>query len=597
MKSRTKQFLFWYLIFIVTVFCHGQKSTTEMNDSVDSLIKLAGVIKYSNLDSSIVISDMAMELAMKHDYEIGYAYALVSKASSLGIKAAYVESMALYNEAMVLFIKHIDLKGLQKCYSGTGLVYAGIADYPKAIDAMMSAVKIAEALNDTTSIAVLLNNIASVYIYQKDFDNALEKLNRIVALEESIGDKSVVPMAYANIGIVNSVKGNYEKAKEYYKQSMEAGKRVENNHVVQFSVVNLAHLNVHLGELDEALANYHFALEIQKVLGLINPMTATLKGLGDVHFQKKSYSTAEDYYLQSLLLSEKHGILSNLNEVYFALANLYEVWGKTEESLYYTKKHYALKEDLSELNMKKETELIEARYLLEKMGIEVELLNYQSQIKEQKISQQRNQIRLLAAGAFVFIVMFVLILLQKRRKDKAYEMLVVKNLEQIKSEGKAFQRQIIAPETITDRVEREDEPDIEGDDFQNSKKYEKSSLTADQKIELLDKILYLVETEKLYLNSDLSLDVLRNRLGVYKNYISQVINELVGKNFMSFVNEYRVKEAQLMLVGEEFKNLTIEGIAQMCGFQSKASFNAAFKKFTGVTPSRFKEISQKSIIR
>jgi AraC-like DNA-binding protein len=129
------------------------------------------------------------------------------------------------------------------------------------------------------------------------------------------------------------------------------------------------------------------------------------------------------------------------------------------------------------------------------------------------------------------------------------------------------------------------------------KKYEKSSLTADQKIELLDKILYLVETEKLYLNSDLSLDVLRNRLGVYKNYISQVINELVGKNFMSFVNEYRVKEAQLMLVGEEFKNLTIEGIAQMCGFQSKASFNAAFKKFTGVTPSRFKEISQKSIIR
>ncbi len=594
MKSRTKQVLFWYLMLSVIVFCHGQKSTTEMKDSVDAIITLSGKIKFTNIDSSIVLADKAIQLSLEHNYEIGYANALVSKASSLGIIADYVEGMSLYNEALAIFIKHNDLNGIRRCYGGIGLIYAGIADFSKATDAMIKAIRIAEFMKDTTSTAILLNNLASVYIYQKDFDNALEKLNQVVLLEDNISDKSIVSMAYANIGIINSATGKYDEARFYYKTAMDAGTKYGNAHVVQFAYVNLAHLNVHLGETDQALENYYQALEIQKNLGLVNPMTTTYKGLGDVFFQKEDFKKAEEYYLLSLNLSEKHGILSTLNEVYASLAKLYEAWGNTAKALDFTKKHNALKEELAEINMKKETELIETRYLLEKMEIEVDLLNYQSQLKENKISQQRNLIRLLGAGAFVFILMFVLILIQKKRKDKAYEMLVLKNLEQIKKEGKAIQKQFFVADEITDDVDNE--LDNTEDKGQEGTKYEKSYLTSEQKNEILDKIIGMVELEKLYLQSDLSLDILRDKLGIYKNHISQVINELTGKNFMSFINEYRIKEAQLMLVSEEYKNLTIEGIAQLCGFQAKASFNNAFKKFTGVTPSRFKEISQKSSI-
>jgi YesN/AraC family two-component response regulator len=126
------------------------------------------------------------------------------------------------------------------------------------------------------------------------------------------------------------------------------------------------------------------------------------------------------------------------------------------------------------------------------------------------------------------------------------------------------------------------------------KKYEKSNLSDEQKERLLSAILTLMENEKPYLDPDLTLDVVSQKLNVYKKYISQVINEKLGKNFITFINEYRVRDSKKMLIDKKFHNYTIEGIANTSGFHSKTSFNTAFKKFTGITPSFFREEALKS---
>ncbi len=94
-----------------------------------------------------------------------------------------------------------------------------------------------------------------------------------------------------------------------------------------------------------------------------------------------------------------------------------------------------------------------------------------------------------------------------------------------------------------------------------------------------------MENEKLFLKQDLTINKLASYINVSRTYLSQVINELFQKNFNTLVNEYRIKEARDMLI--ENKNMTIEGIANEVGFRSKSSFNSAFKKYTGVTPSFF----------
>ena len=67
-----------------------------------------------------------------------------------------------------------------------------------------------------------------------------------------------------------------------------------------------------------------------------------------------------------------------------------------------------------------------------------------------------------------------------------------------------------------------------------------------------------------------------------------VINTELSMNFFAFINEYRVKEARKLIENPERKDHTLLAIAFEAGFQSKASFNAAFKKHTGMAPGEYR---------
>ena len=104
------------------------------------------------------------------------------------------------------------------------------------------------------------------------------------------------------------------------------------------------------------------------------------------------------------------------------------------------------------------------------------------------------------------------------------------------------------------------------------------------------KILKLMQDEKLYLQPELNLSDIANRLKTNISVLSGVVNNAFGKNFNDFVNEYRVKEFQERIQLPENKNITLLGVAFDCGFNSKATFNRSFKKFTGKAPKEFLEV-------
>ncbi len=81
--------------------------------------------------------------------------------------------------------------------------------------------------------------------------------------------------------------------------------------------------------------------------------------------------------------------------------------------------------------------------------------------------------------------------------------------------------------------------------------------------------------------------MLSNLINTNKSYISQIINEKFEKNFSSFINEYRIKEARKLLSPQKNWGITIESIAKSVGFKSISAFNTTLKKYTGITPSYF----------
>jgi len=106
--------------------------------------------------------------------------------------------------------------------------------------------------------------------------------------------------------------------------------------------------------------------------------------------------------------------------------------------------------------------------------------------------------------------------------------------------------------------------------------------------ELKEKLLEFMETNKPYLKSELKISELADSLFVPYHQLSQLINEEFLVNFYDFINKYRVEDAKKLLI-ENNRNDKMIGIAYEVGFNSKATFNRVFKKFTGLTPSGFKE--------
>lgn len=97
----------------------------------------------------------------------------------------------------------------------------------------------------------------------------------------------------------------------------------------------------------------------------------------------------------------------------------------------------------------------------------------------------------------------------------------------------------------------------------------------------------LMTEEKPYLDSGLTVQSLADRMEIPRNQLSHAINSLYSKNFSEFVNTYRVEEFIRKFREQESPELNIYGLSLESGFNSKSTFNSAFKKHTGQTPTQY----------
>ena len=129
-------------------------------------------------------------------------------------------------------------------------------------------------------------------------------------------------------------------------------------------------------------------------------------------------------------------------------------------------------------------------------------------------------------------------------------------------------------------------------DFQKEEEKTESS-TIKEPSESIDldlwksKISAHFSNQKLYTNPTLTLADIAEQLSTNRSLVSSVINQEFNMNFNDFVNEKRTEAVIEKLKDKEHESSTLLGIALDCGFNSKTTFNRAFKKHTGLTPKQF----------
>jgi AraC-like DNA-binding protein len=126
-----------------------------------------------------------------------------------------------------------------------------------------------------------------------------------------------------------------------------------------------------------------------------------------------------------------------------------------------------------------------------------------------------------------------------------------------------------------------------------SKKQEPKKLIEDYKLEeLKSALLHIMENEKPFLDSELTLVKLAAMMDISLHQLSYLINTGFNENFYQFVNRYRIEEAKKLILDKKMSHLNFQGIAFEVGFNSKSVFNSTFKKCTGQTPSEYKTVGQ-----
>lgn len=120
------------------------------------------------------------------------------------------------------------------------------------------------------------------------------------------------------------------------------------------------------------------------------------------------------------------------------------------------------------------------------------------------------------------------------------------------------------------------------------RKYAKAPLRPERSRAIWNGVQRLMETEQPYLRGDLKLSDVARKLNVSLHHLSQAINRESDCSFLELVNRYRVEEAKRRLADPATANLTVLAIGFESGFNNKASFNQAFKRYTERTPSEFR---------
>lgn len=176
----------------------------------------------------------------------------------------------------------------------------------------------------------------------------------------------------------------------------------------------------------------------------------------------------------------------------------------------------------------------------------------------------------------VFLVLLLLLGFYYRRNRQAYHELVLRSQQWAGIELE----EVSLPEDDTDNTDNAENAD---------NTVTENILDGINDRFIMEKVEKIVVHDCFYKRIDLTLDTLVTQTGLNRTYLSGALNRCLGKNFNTYVNEYRVKEAIRLMSEPTNVNYTIEAIAIESGFNDRSNFYRTFKKLTGLSPTDFRK--------
>ena len=448
------------------------------------------------------------------------------------------------------FLRGGALASLGLAYNGLGRYHVAAGQYFEAIDEFRKAER-------KDRVAEIYNRLGSLYYFIQQYETSIAYYNQHLKTAEELEDEKMLGNGYVNIGAAHRAAGNTDEALAYYKKGIELAERTGNILDLARVNMNIANLYAEQKQFEDALQYYSVSLAVSEEYGLEYGVLINQFNIGNTMFDMGRFDESEEAYLIAFSMMNEENHKFEMLHLTDRLSKLYENRGDYEKALSYLILYTELNSEIFDSEKLRLAEELRIEY-------ETELREQELVLAETVLKKQIAQNRFLGLFAISLIIILIAATAYNIKRNEYLQALYNRNLENVKTLG--IQLDVKSTES---NGENGEEPHIRN--------------------KLYLKIKALLTEEKIYRDPDVSLPKVAEIVGSNRRYVSDAISDATGMNFRNYVNFYRINEAKKLIdEGED----SMSEVQYSCGFNSRATFYTAFKKFTGMTPSEFSKISR-----
>lgn len=515
-------------------------------------------------------------------------YAMAQKAERAGKMSS---ALSLYNaagERCADAMSDADKRLCAMSYYRMAEICTQKRQYSAAMNRYIDALRISDRFSYVDISAQVYIGIGNLYSSHGDYRMGIRYYKQALAIVEKSGDRHMKNSVLNNLVGASCFAGNTAEGKRYLALLQRNRERTPD---YEFNLLMGKGLIASFGKRPaDGVAYYKDALRYVKKNHLSEAHDESVCScLAQLYLDLGKPDSAITYLKENERKSLRTGHNELLMETMRSLSLAYKSKGDGKLAALCRSKYVDLADSLyndEELNsMKSALFLYEAK----KSEDTISALTIEKQSRDRLISMQRAWIVTLVAVFIIFALLLAIVYRQKKLLFTAYRELYTRSLAYI---GKG-EEQITGGRGSNSRQETDGGGKAAAMRQPQGEAPSSKMLTEKQRDALAASIASVMSQPETFCDSDFSIDALAVLVGSNSRYVSEAINDKYGKNFRTFLNEYRVKEAMRRLADTaSYGGYTIKAISESVGYKSQANFITQFTKLTGMKPSIYQKMSK-----
>jgi two-component system NarL family sensor kinase len=389
----------------------------EDTAKVLTMVQLGQLYLVDHPDSSDYYAKAFGALSEKLNFPLGKAYSLSMQAFVLSDHNRKYEAIAMDLQAIEILKRTGRKKALANLYNNTAMIYYAQDDIAESLELYLKAEAMYEQLNDSSSLAFMSGNLATIYLDLREFKSAYLYSLKDILLCRSLHQTQGIGAGLINLAssLVNLQR--FDTALVVCNDALVFSKKYEgvDANTRALSLINGVYLGT--GKFDLLRINSNTLIAAARKVGDSESVCNGLSGLVTYYLHEKKYTTAGNYAREGIRIAQKDSIALTLRDAYIAAARVEIAKGNVAGFDTFNELRDSIDEAIRSDKIVRNTQELEAKYSLSKKQAEIDSLN-----KERKIQQltlrQRNTINWVLAGVVLVAVLIGFLYNRSYRQQK-----------------------------------------------------------------------------------------------------------------------------------------------------------------------------------